>query len=513
MRWNKLFRSLACLLVVCCLIFNMASVPVKAAVVVDDLLVWGLIALVGAAAAGVVFNPQSADEVVDIGVTLQNHLDAYCDTDEKLAEYAAWLDSLNNFTFGGEDPSGDDGFRNTQIKLSRTILAGITAWCASVAIEGLTLSGDPEYQGLVDYGGHRLPEIPEDYIAEFPYYVIKRATSTRYLLLAFPYPLAHNGALGELCMSVQGSYTWYRYICDINSDSPSWYLPSKFTGTGLTDSDGVVWTSHDIEITANGSGSFLKHVEPIPLGDITLWPSELLGEVAPGLVDGSKTEEDIYIPPVLDLGAIINSQETAVDDLRAELEKLNEDNYQEFVDKITGEDPESEPETKPLPDGAILGETETATFLERIGSLLWTPIEWLGQQLLGGLQWLKDSLLTGLQELFVPTQEEMAVIKIQWDELLQTRFGAVYDAIDLIADFVAEFKEQPLQNYIDFPRVIVPLLGSDKFTFGGWRVYVVPDGMEFLIQAVKKIISILCTLWFINGLRSRYDRIMEGGGR
>ena len=143
---------------------------------------------------------------------------------------------------------------------------------------------------------------------------------------------------------------------------------------------------------------------------------------------------------------------------------------------------------------------------------MWSPIEWLWQKLQNGLQWLKDSLLAGLQELFVPTQVEMTGIKTQWDELLQDRFGAVYDAIDLIADFVAEFKEQPLQDYIDFPRVTVPLLGSDKFTFGGWRVRVIPDGMDFFVEVVKKAISILCTLLFINGLRSRWDRVMEGRG-
>lgn len=136
-----------------------------------------------------------------------------------------------------------------------------------------------------------------------------------------------------------------------------------------------------------------------------------------------------------------------------------------------------------------------------------------GNSILGdisdGITSLPERIMDGIKGLFVPDEEEMAGIKDQWSELLADRFGAVYESVVIIDDFVSAFTDQGVQDTITFPSVTIPLSGVD-FTLGGWEVDVVPDGFEFLIEVLKKFIDIVCTLMFLNGMKNRYERALEG---
>lgn len=35
-------------------------------------------------------------------------------------------------------------------------------------------------------------------------------------------------------------------------------------------------------------------------------------------------------------------------------------------------------------------------------------------------------------------------------------------------------------------------------------------GLSFLIEVLKKFIDIVCTLMFLNGMKNRYERALEG---
>lgn len=128
-----------------------------------------------------------------------------------------------------------------------------------------------------------------------------------------------------------------------------------------------------------------------------------------------------------------------------------------------------------------------------------------------GITSLPERIMDGIKGLFVPDAEAMAEQQEKWDQLLADRFGLVYESIALIDDIAETFTSQNAQGQIEFPSVSVPL-GDVTWEFGGWMVDVVPDGFEILIEALKKIIDILCTVAFVNAMKNRFERVLEARG-
>lgn len=126
-----------------------------------------------------------------------------------------------------------------------------------------------------------------------------------------------------------------------------------------------------------------------------------------------------------------------------------------------------------------------------------------------GIAGLPGKIMDGIKDLFVPNAETIAATQDKWTQLLEDRFGAVYESIAIIDEYAAAFTIQDVKDQIEFPRVTVPLAGTD-FVFGGWMVDVVPDGFEFLIEALKLMIDVACTFLFVNGMKKRLDRTLEG---
>lgn len=121
---------------------------------------------------------------------------------------------------------------------------------------------------------------------------------------------------------------------------------------------------------------------------------------------------------------------------------------------------------------------------------------------------LGTTILDGIKNLFVPTEEDITDMQDKWDILLSDRFGALYQTSQLISDYANAFTEQE-KNTITMPSVTIPLAGSE-FVFGGWEVQVVPDGFTIVFDTLKLIISVICTIWFVNGLKNRFDRLVGG---
>ena len=82
-RW---FRVLICLLMVCCLIFHMS--PIKAeALALEVSLAIGLAAcLIAATGAGIVFVPETTNQIQAIGQSFQNYMTQWGTANNKLAE-------------------------------------------------------------------------------------------------------------------------------------------------------------------------------------------------------------------------------------------------------------------------------------------------------------------------------------------------------------------------------------------------------------------------------------------
>lgn len=113
----------------------------------------------------------------------------------------------------------------------------------------------------------------------------------------------------------------------------------------------------------------------------------------------------------------------------------------------------------------------------------------------------------GLKDLFVPDEQFMTEYSEEWDFLLGQRFGALYDVADIIRDFVGDIQYSDTTNTIYMPNVSLDSVGI-PFSFGGYEVQIVPNGFDFIVEVLKKIISAICTFMFITSMRKRYDEIM-----
>lgn len=117
---------------------------------------------------------------------------------------------------------------------------------------------------------------------------------------------------------------------------------------------------------------------------------------------------------------------------------------------------------------------------------------------------------TGLKNLFVPTEEDLQEYYDKWDVLMSERFGALYEVVNIVTDFIDSFKSYNETGTIDFPAVTVDLAGS-PFTFGGWTVDIVPDGFGLLFDSLKLAVDMVCTYAFVFGMKKRYEDLVERG--
>ena len=123
---------------------------------------------------------------------------------------------------------------------------------------------------------------------------------------------------------------------------------------------------------------------------------------------------------------------------------------------------------------------------------------------------IKNDLLEGIKSFFIPSDEVMEEIDDEWDELLSSRFGALYEVSDIITEFANKIKDtEGKKDTITLPQVKVKLVDTD-FVFGGYEVKVIPEGFDLLVTTLKGIISIVCTLLFVNALRKKYDKLVGG---
>ena len=115
----------------------------------------------------------------------------------------------------------------------------------------------------------------------------------------------------------------------------------------------------------------------------------------------------------------------------------------------------------------------------------------------------------GLKALFVPDEDFIAEYSSDWDKLLSNKFGCLYEAPALVYNVTENLLngKPTFSPTISMPEVSIPLPGNNKFTFGGFDVDIVPDGFEFLVDLVKQIVNVVCTIAVIYTLKRRFDRI------
>ena len=121
-----------------------------------------------------------------------------------------------------------------------------------------------------------------------------------------------------------------------------------------------------------------------------------------------------------------------------------------------------------------------------------------------------DFISNGLKSLFVPTEDFIVQFKNDMDTMLENKLGAVYQVVNILTDSWDRISANDTSNTINIPSTSIDLPNNNKFTFGGYNVQIVPNGFEWLANAIKTVIGIICTIVFVNGLRKKYDDVMGG---
>lgn len=117
---------------------------------------------------------------------------------------------------------------------------------------------------------------------------------------------------------------------------------------------------------------------------------------------------------------------------------------------------------------------------------------------------IPDNINAGIRSLFVPDNEFMQDYYSDWNGLLLSRFGALYEVVDLVHNYISSFSDYSENTTLQFPKVSVPLIGT-TFELGGWTVSLVPDGLESFMVWVRLGTDCVATFLFLNGFMKRMN--------
>lgn len=126
------------------------------------------------------------------------------------------------------------------------------------------------------------------------------------------------------------------------------------------------------------------------------------------------------------------------------------------------------------------------------------------------LEALPARIAEEIAKIFKPTEGKFEAAADESKEIAEDRLGAVYQAATVVDQIAGSFTEQTVQTSISIPVVRIMILPDVPFEFGGWDVSVVPDGMGGIIETLKYVIDIVCTLAFLNGMKRRLEGFFGG---
>lgn len=143
--------------------------------------------------------------------------------------------------------------------------------------------------------------------------------------------------------------------------------------------------------------------------------------------------------------------------------------------------------------------------------LLSSIIEWV-KKIVTGITELPQKLWTlisdGLKSLFVPSEDFIVQFKEDMDSMLEQKLGAVYQVVNIMTESWDSITANDVANTINIPSTSISLPENEEFVFGGYDVQIVPNGFDWLVNIIKTVVGIICTVLCINGLRKKYDEVM-----
>lgn len=114
----------------------------------------------------------------------------------------------------------------------------------------------------------------------------------------------------------------------------------------------------------------------------------------------------------------------------------------------------------------------------------------------------------GLKSLFVPSEEFIETFSSDINIMFSEKFGAVYEVVALTLESWDRIQANDEQNIITVPLTTIDLPDNQQFSFGGVDVPIVPEGFEFIVDILKVLVGIVCTILFVNGMRHKYEELM-----
>ena len=356
----RFFRTLICVLLICCILVNVS--PIRARAVSVGLTLGELLLLLGGS-AGIVFGPGIEGNAAAAESSFMNSIaDASQEVKDGVAQIVSII-SLFPTPDDFPDAPEDGGARDTQILLSRGLVGAIATWLATYAISGLLSKGESAADGMLYFNDFLLPGSVTSKLQEYPYALIFYDDANqvfRFSCSASPYrwELISN-QLYWLYMNkprystsvALGSSSWNAYTYETSS-SGTWYLSKDFE---VVNDRFLVWTSKDLFLpdgTLYMAGSvpsseYTTVIEPIYITEI------------PTLDDGSPDPEEIEkrLPLTIDPSKVLyDTQKATLNEAVQDVMQQLADGtmtHQQYVDSIT---PPSDPDVPVDPDPTVPSE-------------------------------------------------------------------------------------------------------------------------------------------------------------
>ena len=359
MNWKRFGQVFVCFLLICCLLINQS--PIKAhALGLGVSIGLGIMGALILVSAGVALHPETAEDFVSIGNSMTTSLREWGRANSREAEVESWIAGIQIYDYvyngGNDDP---DGPRDYKTPLARGLLAGISAWCASIILGTNQIKKDflAEY-GFAYYNGFYFRHLPENaFESSYPYKTIFYFPVTGdYRLIVTSAPLYYDGVTYpdfyalEKCTRRYSSYNLDTQTWDSYTNSSSVNANVRITYGNVV----PVWTNYDLYRYGNTSELVLSASEPSTTREETIVPI-YVGDIPQKVQDGEIEEENIPLPLEIDLEKLFErtGTTTAQEAVQKTLEQLNNGqlSYDEFMDSIKvedvpGEDPQ-DPENPP----------------------------------------------------------------------------------------------------------------------------------------------------------------------
>lgn len=332
MKKFDVLKCVICLLLVCCILFNISPIKAEAMVVegaVVGALGVGLAALLILSAFGVVYTPTSQAGIQAIGQDMMDYLYSQGSSAEVVDEIEAFASGLK--IVGGGTPSGDDIDNLKKIAVS-TVLGGmLTSWALAFMVDNRTVEVENyDAQGEISNGYGVLTSAGTYTVAPGLTYVLSHDAYVFNFYFEFSSTL---DVLGTVYISSQP------FTVSYSSSSGSGTYSSSLVESGVYFHYSLCGSYHPTQISSYKAGRYVADYNTYSQkgGDLALQyfyehihtelpemaPGAMVGDIVEGIENGTLAPEEVTVGDI-DYSSIVTSPETAQQEILDALKDLKE---------------------------------------------------------------------------------------------------------------------------------------------------------------------------------------------